>query len=307
VKQLIYILLLSFLLNGLIEAEDFPVFSQYVSNGLLLSPAYTGSREVLSVNLMYRDQWVGFDGAPVYQTLSIHAPLKNAHIGIGFLLLNETSGPTRNTQAYFNYAYRVNLGKGKLAFGLRAGMHFANFNWKNIYLIDPSDPAFSNNNENYMLPNFGAGIYYYSYHAFLGLSVPYFLSYKESASHNGYAIYNDINNYNYMFTAGYLFDISRNFKVKPTTLIKYNSVTKFQEDLNLNIILLNDKLWLGIADRVNQAISYMVEIQFNPQLKLGYSFDYAAGPINYFNHMSHEISLRYEFSYKIKAFNPRYF
>jgi type IX secretion system PorP/SprF family membrane protein len=223
--------------------------------------------------------------------------------------MNETSGPTRNTQAYINYAYRVNLGKGKLAFGIRAGLHFANFNWKNIYVIQSGDPAFSNNNESYALPNFGAGVYYYSHHAFLGLSVPYFLSYKEASSHNGYAIYNDLKNYNYMLTAGYLLDISRNFKVKPTTLVKYNdnSITRFQEDLNLNIILLNDKLWLGVADRVNQAMSYTVEIQFNPQLRLGYSFDYAVGATNYLNNTSHEITLRYEFSYKIKAFNPRYF
>lgn len=290
------------------KAQNFPIFSQYVSNGLILNPAYTASREVLSINFLYRDQWSGFQGAPVFETFTAHAPLKNAHVGLGLLVMNEQSGPFRNTHIYLNYAYRVNIGKSKLAFGLKAGINLANYDWKNIYINDHPDPVFdNNNNDSFTLPNFGVGIYYYSKKMFTGLSVPYLLSYKKNNSERNYGIYHDINNYNYLFTAGYLFDFTKNFKIKPTVLLKYNIIIKQQVDLNLSFILLNNKLLFGTAYRLSEAIAGSFEIQLNPQLRLGYTYDYPSGNVKYFNFVSHEFSVRYEFSYKIKAINPRFF
>jgi hypothetical protein len=43
----------------------YPVYSQYLHNGLLINPAYAGSREVLSFFLSGRLQWAGIKGAPV--------------------------------------------------------------------------------------------------------------------------------------------------------------------------------------------------------------------------------------------------
>ena len=305
-KRLVIILFFCISLGGIALAQYFPVFSQYLTNGLVLNPAYTGSREVLSINLMYRNQMLGFEGAPVFQTFSAHAPLKNANVGVGVLFLNEQSGPIRNTQAYFNYAYRVHMGRGRMALGIKAGVNYGQYNWNNFNLNE-ADPAFTNNNNSFILPNVGAGVFYYSRRFFTGFSIPYILSYKEKSTRNGYSVTNDANNYSFLLTAGYLVDISRGFKLKPSALLKYYVRYPQQLDLNLNVILLNDKLWLGTAYRINEAVAGMFEIQFNPQFRLGYTFEYAGQKVSYFNYTSHEISLRYEFSYKIKAFNPRYF
>jgi type IX secretion system PorP/SprF family membrane protein len=297
-KILYTILLLS--LSIIAKAQFVPIFSQYVNNGLIINPAYTGSREVLSLNLMYRNQWAGYDGAPVYQTLSAHAPLKGAKVGVGLLVFDEKVGTYHNTQAFANYAYRIPLGSGKLSFGLRAGVMIRNSNWQDILLKDPSDKAFAKDNEFFALPNLGAGVYFYNKRFFLGASIPYLLGIKENT------IYHDFKDYNYLITSGVLIDFSSAFKLKPTVLLKYNSIFKQQVDLNMNIILLNNRLWLGGAYRLNEAYNSTVEVQINPQFKVGYSFDYGKIP-NAPNYNSHEVSLRYEFSYKIKAANPRYF
>jgi type IX secretion system PorP/SprF family membrane protein len=307
VKKKYSIFILAVLFPLITRAQYIPVFSDYVSNGLLINPAYAGSREVLSLSFLFRDQWAGFDGSPIYETFGAHAPLKNANIGIGFLLMNEKSGPTVNTQAYFNYAYRIRMGSGKLALGLKAGINYTNNDWSNLNLIHPDDLVFSNNTKRYILPNFGVGVYYLNQKVFAGFSIPFILSFKENSAGSGYQIYHDINNYNYLFTTGYLFDISRDFKLKPSLLLKYNAKIKQQLDLNMNFILLNDKLWIGTAYRIKEALSSSFEIQVNPQLRFGYAFDYSGGQVNYFKYTSHEIFVRYEFSYKIKAFNPRYF
>jgi type IX secretion system PorP/SprF family membrane protein len=300
-KRLLYILCFLFLFLENSLAQNYSVFSQYVNNGLLLSPAYTGSREVLSLNLMYRNQWAGFEGGPVFQTFSAHAPLKGSKIALGLLVLDEKEGAFHNTQAYFNYAYRMLVGNGRLSMGLRIGVDYGSYNLKSIYLNDQGDNSFSGNTNVSIKPNMGVGIYFYNHNSFLGFSIPYLLSYKVSG------IYHDFNNYTYLLTGGYLFDFSRGFKLKPTVLLKYNSNFKQQLDLNLNAILLNNKLCLGAAYRMKDAYIAMLEVQLNSQFRIGYSFEYSARNISYFNNTSHEIGLRYEFSYKIKAFNPRYF
>jgi hypothetical protein len=61
----------------------YPVYSQYLQNGLLINPAYAGSREALSFFASYRRQWVGIDKAPTYQSLSMHSLLKNNHVALG--------------------------------------------------------------------------------------------------------------------------------------------------------------------------------------------------------------------------------
>ena len=69
--------------------QHFPIYSQYLLNGLAINPAYAGSRDVLSSSIMYRKQWMGFDGAPATSTFSAHTPLKNRKIGLGLQIVKE--------------------------------------------------------------------------------------------------------------------------------------------------------------------------------------------------------------------------
>ena len=56
-------------------AQQLPQFSQYMYNMISINPAYAGSREVMVVNLLNRNQWIGVEGAPITQTLSAHSSL----------------------------------------------------------------------------------------------------------------------------------------------------------------------------------------------------------------------------------------
>lgn len=305
-KKLIIILVVS-LSSIKFYGQYFPVFSQYVVNGLVVNPAYTGSREVLSINFMYRNQMTGIKGAPVYQTFTAHAPLKNPNLGLGFLFFNEKTGPSHNTHAFATYAYRVQMGESKLSLGLQTGIIYKEFNWGHVYLNDIDDLAFKTNADSYILPNIGAGVYFSNKTFFSGLSIPYFLSFKENSSREKYTIYHEFKNYNLLFTAGYLLYLSNDLKLKPTTLIKYFLEDDEQIDFNLTAIMMNNKLSVGAAYRLQEAVAGLCEVQLNPQFRLSYTFEYAGRNSGYFNYTSHEIGLRYEFSYKLKAFNPRYF
>lgn len=278
--------------------------SQYLFNGLVLNPAYSGSRECLSINLLYRRHWVGMNGSPEIFSFGAHTPMKNNRVALGILVDHEQESVNRYSNAYFNYAYRFNVGKGKLALGLKGGVNHYDRQLIQIRLRDPGDDAFSRD-ENLILPNFGAGIYYYAERFFAGFSVPLLLSLDDKRE-----IIPDYERYHYLFTTGALLRFSDNFKFKPSVLLDYTidqPDTPLKYHLNGNIILFDDVLWLGGSYKSSQEVVGILEIQIGKQFRLGYSYDYAIGALNGFHHGSHEILLRYEFNFRVDAVNPRYF
>jgi type IX secretion system PorP/SprF family membrane protein len=276
-------------------------------NGLAINPAYAGSRDVLSLSLMSRWQWVGFEGAPFTTTFSGNMPFKNKALAMGLLLMDQKYGVTDNLSCFGNYAYRIRTYNGFLSFGLKAGFGMLRENQSQFTTQTP-EALFNTGNKGYFLPNFGFGIYYYNTKYFAGLSVPTFLSYREKSQGNGFVAYNNVKNYNYLLSAGMLINVSDNIIIKPSTLIKYMSNWPVQYDLNCNVYLMKDgKLSVGAAYRNNDAIVGMFEFQLNTQWRLGYSYDYSIGGLSRYNSGSHEIMLRYEFRYILKALNPKYF
>ncbi|HEY8934252.1 MAG TPA: type IX secretion system membrane protein PorP/SprF, partial [Cyclobacteriaceae bacterium] len=68
-------LLIAGLLLGIVQsyAQQYPVFTQYYFNELVINPAYAGSHVQLSLTAMYRNQWVNFPGAPKTYNFSGHS------------------------------------------------------------------------------------------------------------------------------------------------------------------------------------------------------------------------------------------
>jgi type IX secretion system PorP/SprF family membrane protein len=289
------------------KAQHFPVFSQYMLNGLAINPAYAGSRDVLSTSFMYRKQWMGFDGSPSTATVSAHTPLKNRKIGLGAQLVREVIGISNNISLFGNYAYRVRLGQGRLSFGFKTGIELLKDDYSKLSIKTSDDIVFSGK-ESVILPNFGFGAYYFSESYFIGLSVPAILSYRHSKIADKNEAYNDITNYNYLLTGGRVFWITNNFKLKPSALIKYYANSPLQYDINLNAILLKDgMLWLGASYRNKEAIVVLAEIQMGTKWRMGISYDYSLGKISNYNSGSIEVMLRMELITVVKTINPRFF
>jgi type IX secretion system PorP/SprF family membrane protein len=287
----------------------YPIYSQYLQNGLLINPAYAGARGALSGFLSYRMQWMGIAEAPVFQTLSLNAPMKNDRVGLGIMGQFMQYGVTRSKSIYASYAYNIRLGEGKLSFGLKGGVDISNTDYTGIDLTDPGDPVFLENGK-YILPNVGAGIYYFSNILFAGISVPQFLSYQKTGT-NSVQAYHSFNNYDFLFSAGGLITFSEFFKFKPSVLLNYSlqETEKLKQlDINGNIIL-GDLIWVGGSWRTTEEVAVgILQIQLNQQLMLGFSYDYPVGTMSsYSKGGSAEFILRYEFGSKISAANPRYF
>jgi len=301
-RYILFILL--FCISEEANCQYSPIYSQYLMNGLAINPAYAGSRDVLSLSFSSRCQWVGFEGAPSTITVSGNMPFKNKALAMGLLLTKEKIGAQNNVSCFGNYAYRLRTNDGFLSFGLKAGFEMMKENNAQITTQKP-DALFNNG---YLLPNFGFGIYFYNSKFFIGGSVPTFLSYREKSEGIGFEAFNNTRNYNYLLSAGMLFTVNENFKLKPSTLLRYHANSPLQYDINCNFILLKDgKLWLGASYRHQDAFVGLIDFQINTQFRLGYSYDYSLGFLSNYNSGSHEIVLRYEFRYILKALNPKYF
>jgi type IX secretion system PorP/SprF family membrane protein len=287
----------------------YPVFSQYLQNGLLINPAYAGTRGALSGFVSYRMQWMGIADAPVFQTISFHAPMKNDKVSLGIMGQFMKYGFTKSKSIYASYAYNIRVGPGKLSFGLKGGVDMSNTDYSGIDLTNPGDPVFTENAKSYILPNIGAGVYFYSDKLFAGVSIPQFLSYQKTGN-NSVQAYHSFNDYSFIFSAGGLITFSEFLKFKPSLLINYSlkDTKKYNQiDINGNFILA-DLIWLGASWRTSEQVAVgILQVQINPQLMLGFSYDYPAGRMNSYSKGSSEFILRYEFGSKISAANPRYF
>ncbi|MFC0181043.1 type IX secretion system membrane protein PorP/SprF [Pseudarcicella hirudinis] len=63
-------------LSNRAKAQQEALYSQYMFNMMAVNPAYAGSRDVLSMTGLFRQQWVGVEGAPTTQSFTIDMPLK---------------------------------------------------------------------------------------------------------------------------------------------------------------------------------------------------------------------------------------
>ncbi|MCH8902855.1 MAG: type IX secretion system membrane protein PorP/SprF [Bacteroidetes bacterium] len=290
-------------------AQQDALFSQYMFNGLVLNPAYAGSREALTASTLIRSQWLKIDGAPVTQTFTANSPLLNEKIGVGFLLFHDQIGVMNSYGFYGSYAYHMKLNsKAKLSLGLQGGFSNYQVRWADITTIQSGDPVFTVNSPNLILPNFGLGTYYYSDKFFVGFSVPHLINNKIDFSKGSVSTERVAHQMrHYFLNAGYLMKINSNIKFKPTLFLKYVKSAPVQLDLNGELIFY-DAFWFGGSYRSGDAIVLLALYRLNKQVSLGYSYDFILSELNQYSKGSHEVMLRFEFNYeKDKIISPRYF
>lgn len=299
-------LMILFMQASALHGQHSPLTSQYLFNGLLINPAYAGSRDALTANLTHRQQWAGFSGAPVTQLMSIHAPVNRSKVGLGMVLFNDRVGVSNESGLMTNYAYRLRLPKGKLAFGIGGGFSVLRGDWNTVAVQDPQDALFAEPTRSAFRPNFSTGVYYYNSTWFVGASVPFLLSHRY-ATHGDGSWTQDIRaNLQTMITSGYLVTISPAVKLKPSVLLRYRMSGTPQADLNMNVIL-HEKLWIGASYRTRDAAIAMIEVLPTQQWRLGYSYDMGVSALRTHHMGSHEIMVQYEFGYRLSVRDPRYF
>jgi len=293
------------------NAQQMPMYTHYMYNTLAVNPAYAGSRDALTITALDRIQWVGFEGAPSTQTLTLHAPLRNEHIGLGLSVTQDKIGPISNSTVTGNFAYIMKVSqKAKLALGMSAGINLFQANLNSLSLDQQSDPVFLNNINSHITPDFGFGAYYSRERFYAGFSVPNLMqnTYSNVTEANGNTLVAKDQRHYYLI-AGTMLKLTDNLSFKPTTLIKITAAAPAQADITASFIIMK-KLLVGAMFRTGDAVGGLIGVDITDQLHVGYSYDwsYMLSSSRY-NSGSHEIFLRYDFLLfdKKQIHTPRYF
>ncbi|MGZ4054026.1 MAG: PorP/SprF family type IX secretion system membrane protein, partial [Bacteroidia bacterium] len=292
-KLIIFILLFGFVK---LNAQQLPQYSNYMINDFVMNPAIAGTNDYYEGKSNNRYQWLGITDAPRTYILSVNGPSKDLKMGMGGILFTDIVGPTRRTGFYLSYAYHLQVAeKVKVSLGLSGGLLQFMVDGSKITLRDPADMVISNGLQSVLIPDFGAGIYAYStdHKWYAGVSVPQILQNRLKFFDNTTTSLSKLATH-YYASAGYKFSIGEDFKIEPSTCLKYVKPAPFQFDLGIRAIY-KDKFWIGGAFRYLDAISAMVGYTMQENITFAYSYDFTTTNIKKYSTGTHELMIGIKF------------
>lgn len=273
------------------SAQQRQFFSQYMMNGLAINPAYAGNQKMLSASLIYKKQWVGIKGAPNTQTFNIHNGTKKKRIGYGLLISRDEIGVHDDYSVYGSYAYKIKVNKGVLSMGIQGGFNYLSSRYS-LLIGDPDFDPLLPANTAVINPNVGVGFFYSTKTAYAGISAPYLINNnilnKKDIQGPSYGTEERY----YFITAGKVFALSENTKIKPSTLIRIQEDAPMGFDLNANLIF-QDMAMIGASYRTGRALVLLSHLVLSDHFNIGYAYDYQFSALQGFSKGSHEIMLQY--------------
>lgn len=330
-NKYIYTCLLGLFWGNLLAQQD-PMFTNYHFNSLIFNPAYAGANEHLTANLIHRQQWLGFDGAPVSQSLTLHTPLKSQRVGAGLAIVHDKIGPTGTFDIAGSYAYRMLIGKKKnlkLSIGLQAGMMNWHADFIDVVVEQGSDPSFQENFSRWM-PNFGFGVNLTGKRFYAAFGCPKLLEHDlRQAEGSDVALF--AKTYRHWYTAvGTVLPLNGEQLIfRPSLLLKSTGLgSSLRNDaafqnigaptaLNLDAaFFVRQTFWLGLTFRTavqaqkssSDSVDLWAAWCMRNGLRLGAAYDLTISKLQKASSNSFELMLGYEFDIKVKQVaSPRYF
>ena len=345
-KKFFGIILANCLIGFFATAQVKPFYTQYILNNYILNPAVTGIENYTDVKLSYRHQWVGINGAPVTGYFSIQGPIGKKdlrtnvnsfeipgedprgkkywdeyavsapHQGIGLTAINDKAGYINRWSVAATYAYHKPLGvRTALAVGFSGGFSSVSLDrgqvdFGNGPQNDPNDPAvgYASGDLKKLKPEIGAGLWLYSNHYFVGVSVLNIIPGKAKFVKTSNPDIGDYFTPNYFITAGYRFFLTDDITALPSVMYQYWQPQL--SGLHTNIKLqYRDILWIGASYRLSDLISGysgMVGVNVSNTFNVSYAYENATtSRLKTYTKGTHEIMLGFLLGNKFGYTCPR--
>jgi type IX secretion system PorP/SprF family membrane protein len=285
-----YLIILSFLLVSNISfGQQQAIFTNFLVNDYYYNPAIAGSKNVHVGSMSYRNQWSGFEGAPITLMGNFYGSYRNkGKVGYGGSIISEKTGLTQRTGVYINYAQHFKLSeKLKLGLGIQPGYMQYRVKLYDAQLADAGDDILTGNVFSANAIDFNAGFHLYSEKFFFMGSFNQILGDQIK-----FTTYNTGLTMHYTAIGGYNFKIKKKFVLQPSVLLKYTEPTPLQWAAMIKGTF-NKKLWAGLSYRSDDAASICVGYAFKERFNVGYSYDYSLSGISQYQSGSHEIVLSF--------------
>lgn len=289
-------------------SQQDPTYSQPMFNQMAFNPGYAGGSDMVCFSLLTRQQWVGFEGSPSTTLLTANMPFKVFGIssGAGLTLMSDQIGFEDNLSIALSYAYRLDIGTGKLGIGLSGGMY--NKSLKPKWEIPESenhtpatgDPLIPENDESVVSFDLGFGLYYKTDDLYVGLSTTHLNEAKLKYTKGTPYLKRQ-----YYLIAGYTLPFGKPlFEVTPSIFL-YSDGKTSQISIN-TMVLYNKKFWGGVSYRAGDAISGMIGIELFSGIRIGYAYDFTTSDIRKNSNGTHEFMIGYCFNLSLDRSPQRY-
>jgi type IX secretion system PorP/SprF family membrane protein len=295
-----------------VQAQQMPLYSDYIMNGFVINPAVAGSDGFTTVGLAARDHMLGFDNSPKTNVLSFQTRLlhqnykihksnffgnksvskRSGRVGIGAQLFTDNNGYMERTGGQFTYAYHINMEKSQLSFGLALTtfqFHIAleKLKFRDSEPITNTDQSFANQ---ILAPDLSAGTYLLTSNSFLGLSIANLFQsrIKIGSESYDYRLYR-----HYFLMGGKRFNAESEFAFEPSFLLKGTEKMIFQADLQMRAYYMQD-YYFGLLYRTGSAVGFILGAKWN-RIHFCYSFDYSLNTIGKYSFGAHELNIAIKF------------
>ncbi len=288
------------------QAQQYNRRTQFNQNPYFINPAYAGTQIYTPMYLSYRNQWTGFENAPVTYFFSTHFSMANNFGGGVNIIRDETGGAISNTQVELTASYSVDLSSNNaFSMGLSSLINQFFFDGTELVLRDSNDPVFTGGKEQSLNFDGNVGLMLYGENYFLGLSIPQFLQSKYNIKSSDNILYKNKNFRHYYLTAMYNFDMTDDIQFTPSVLVKYLKASLPQVDLAVQLKM-KDMVTLGIGYRHRDALTTSLGLKFNDFL-ISYAFDYTISNAQLLSPYTHEVTLGYNIQRKNSKFVKKSF
>lgn len=333
---LITVIMMTGVMNK-IFGQQRPHYTQYILNNYIINPALTGIENYTDIKLSYRNQWVGFPGAPKTIYATIHAPIgkqdyrtsptsfevpgenprgrsyweeynaSEPHHGVGATIINYKTGYINRTYATVSYAYHLGLTpKLNLSAGFAAGISAINIDASKIELANPVDPAIGGVAQELrkVKPELNAGLWLYSDRFFAGFSAQQIIPQKVTLVTNDF--YKSTLVPHFFATTGYRFMASDDVNIIPSVMLRYIPSMPMFVDFTVKAQY-QDRFWVGGNYRVKEGFAAMAGVNISNIFNVGYSYDVNNSKylLQYMQRGTHEIVLGFMIGNKYGDLCPR--
>lgn len=274
------------------EAQQELLFSNDRYNILSFNPGQAGvfdnDETYASAGLAYRNQWLGFKGAPVTMNGAIDYLLSDANIGLGLTIFNDQIGIDSRIEIAGNYSYQIKTRDGLFSGGIRTAYTTVSSDFTKVQNVTAGD-IYDDVNEQFSIFSVGVGFVYQEENIILGLSVPNvaafstdprFTNFKKQHLHA-----------NVSFKLG---DYTDDLRIEPSLLFKYQPAVPIQAKIGV-FAHLNNTITPGLHYRSDDAVAFSLGVNFDESYSIALAYDLTLSKIKNVSNNTLELYLGYKF------------
>jgi type IX secretion system PorP/SprF family membrane protein len=281
------------LLAVVANAQQYPLFTNYVTNAFGFNPAFAGLEQGGEARIVHRSQWTGVRLAPQTSLGSVHAKIKKFPFGIGGYVFNDVAGRLNRNGGMGVVTLHQALGTHtSFSFGVALGMSKIALD-QDFNASDPNDQLLQQATKGDSKSEMNIGLLFRHRNFFLAASAPQFLEKKIEFTNIPDGASNSELRRHYFYMAGYRHYLGKMY-LEPSVLYKTFTTAPNQFETSIKFGTGNP-LWFAASFRHKAAGSIMAGIDLKNSLSFAYAYDLTAAGINKVSNSSHEITLGYRF------------